>query len=578
MRKLVRIHYSRYGIRSLILVGFVLFVIVPFIAFIGISYSVFQRYADKSYSDNMLEALTSAATQIDSSTEKYREATMTLYHNGTVDLLDHPRTPSEEQQINASLSSLCYSYSGVIASYLICGDDVYHQGPINYSQVVESMSPHMGEILRNDGRSVWYEINNIFPEYGSTYKYLLARSLNSSKRKNVAVLYLIVNDKMISSDQVAEGGSAVTKYMATPEGLILYSSEKENTGKVFDMSQVDLKEKKGYSIGMVSGKKSLIVFYRLQNNSWVLISTIPVADMLSGLVPIRQVIVAVSGIDLLFLCFMFILLQNCVFRPLDRMIGVTDRFAKGDADVRIQFESVKEIQKLSDHFNEMISDIRNLMLKNEKEIREKNDFRMQALVAQLNPHFIYNSLNTIRWMAVINRQENIRELTDSLIHILMNATKANDGGYTLRDELDLIRSYVVIQKARFLNFQLEIEADDEAKDCVIPKFLIQPVVENAVVHGFGKGKEPGGTIRIRAWRDGDLRISVSDNGTGFDVRRWRANAFDAKPMHSNIGLRNIEQIIALEYGPPYGLAISSETGKGTVVDYRLPVVKKEPHA
>ena len=578
MRKLVRIHYSRYGIRSLILVGFVLFVIVPFIAFIGISYSVFQRYADKSYSDNMLEALTSAATQIDSSTEKYREATMTLYYNGTVDLLDHPRTPREEQQINASLSSLCYSYSGVIASYLVCGGDVYHQGVQQLPQMVKSMSPHMGEILRNDGRSVWYGINNIFPEYGSTYKYLLARSLNSSKRKNVAVLYLIVNDKMISSDQAAEGGSAVTKYMATPGGLILYSSEKENTGKVFDMSQVDLKEKKGYSIGMVSGEKSLIAFYRLQNNSWVLISTIPVADMLSGLVPIRQVIVAVSGIDLLFLCFMFILLQNCVFRPLDRMIGVTDRFAKGDADVRIQFESVKEIQKLSDHFNEMISDIRNLMLKNEKEIREKNDFRMQALVAQLNPHFIYNSLNTIRWMAVINRQENIRELTDSLIHILMNATKANDGGYTLRDELDLIRSYVVIQKARFLNFQLEIEADDEAKDCVIPKFLIQPVVENAVVHGFGKGKEPDGTIRIRAWRDGNLHVSVSDNGTGFDVRRWRENAFDAKPMHSNIGLHNIEQIIALEYGPPYGLEISSETGKGTVVDYRLPVVKKEPHA
>ena len=109
MERRIKIHYSKHGIRSLILAGFTLFVIVPFVALVLISYSVFKQYANKSYSENMLETLASAATQIDNSMGKYREATMTLYHNGTVDLLDHPRTKSGEQQINLSLNGLCYS-------------------------------------------------------------------------------------------------------------------------------------------------------------------------------------------------------------------------------------------------------------------------------------------------------------------------------------------------------------------------------------------------------------------------------------------------------------------------------------
>lgn len=578
MRRRITIHYSKHGIRSLILYGFTIFVIVPFIALVLISYSVLKQYADRSYSENMLETLASAATQIDNSMEKYREATMTLYYNGTVDLLDHPRTERGEQQINSSLNSLCYSYSGVIASYLICGSDVYHQGSSNYSQIVASMLPHRDEIMENDGHSIWYEINNTYPEYGSTYKYLLARSLNSSKQKNIAVLYLIVNSKMISSSQEKLNTGNTTKYMVTPDGRILYSSQKEKTGKTFDMTQITPKNEKGYALGTMDGEENLIVYYRLQSSNWTLISTIPVAEMLNGLTPIRQVIGIISVVYLLFLFFMFLLLQRCVFHPLDRMISVTDQFAKGDRNIRIRFESVKEIQKLSDHFNEMISDIGDLMAKNEKEIREKNDFKMQALLAQLNPHFIYNSLNTIRWMAVINKQNNIRMLTDSLIYILMNATKTNQDDYTLQNELDLIRNYVVIQKARFMNFQLVVDSDDRAKNCIIPKFLIQPVVENAIVHGFGKGKEPGGTITIQVRRGVDLRISVEDNGTGFDVSQWRANESPVKPMHSNIGLRNIEQIISLQYGSPYGLTVTSEKGKGTVVRYRLPAVEKDGSA
>lgn len=218
--------------------------------------------------------------------------------------------------------------------------------------------------------------------------------------------------------------------------------------------------------------------------------------------------------------------------------------------------------------------INELLIRNNKEITEKNSFKYQALCAQLRPHFIYNSLNTIKWLAVINKQENIQKLTEALIYILMNAAGGEKENYTVRQEIKLVEQYVVIQKARFLNFNIIFDIEEDTKDCRIFQFLIQTVVENAIIHGFRRGMAQGGKIIVAVKKKEDcLSIIVEDNGCGFDVNTWRKCGGTGSD-HTNIGLKNIEQMIQLEYGKEYYMTVDSVLGEGTKVMYKLPFIKE----
>lgn len=269
------------------------------------------------------------------------------------------------------------------------------------------------------------------------------------------------------------------------------------------------------------------------------------------------------------------LMRKYVFAPLKVLKKNMDQYAQGELEVvHMERVGVGEFASLSRHFNDMTMRISDLMKKYQEEVDEKNRQRMLALTSQLKPHFVYNALNTIKWMAVLNHQENIQHMTESLVNIFMNVAKVDDDNYLLKDELELVKNYVVIQKARFMNFELIIEDDENCLNCKIRKFLLQPIVENAIVHGLGRGKIRNTQILIRAWMSDCLYITVRDEGIGFDVEKWRSSPAVAED-HMNIGLHNVEQIIHLEYGEPYRLEIESAPGKGTTMKYILPIQRKE---
>ena len=208
------------------------------------------------------------------------------------------------------------------------------------------------------------------------------------------------------------------------------------------------------------------------------------------------------------------------------------------------------------------------------EVEEKNRQKLRVLSAQLTPHFIYNALNTIKWVAVLNHQENIQKLIESLSYVLMSAARDDEAGYCVEDELKLVENYAVIQKARFMNFELVIEKDESCQKCRMRKFLLQPIIENAVVHGLGKGKIKNTEIHVKVWADGNLHIIVEDKGVGFDVEEWRRKP-EKNPEHTNIGIKNVEEMIRIEYGDAYGIWIESEPGKGTKVAYLLPEIRRD---
>lgn len=567
----MKIKFEKYGIRTRILILFTALVIIPFFILIIVVFSVFQQYARKSYGDSMVDTLTAVTTQVKASMEKYEESTMSFYYNGGVEKLSGAISQTDKKAIEDNLSAICYSYNGIMSSYLVSAGRVYHSYQ-TYSNLLEEMEQYQSKIIKDGGSCSWYPTSKLFGK-ANTNHYVMARSLNSSTKKNVGILYLVVNDNMIADALKQLNMEDSVKYLVDKDGMILYSSDTSRFGKKFDTKQLIQEEVSGYRIGKIGGQETLIASYHLFETNWYFISTIREMDMMKLISPLKRSYVYISIVYFLFLFIMLLTLQKYVFRPLGVLKSSMDQFALGNLNIQMPDIAIGELSSLSKHFNNMTSKIKNLMVKNENEVREKNNFKMQSLVAQLTPHFIYNSLNTIRWIAVINKQDNIQKLTDSLIQILMNAAKVDDLNYTVADELELIESYAVIQKARFMNFDLDIETDESVLHYKIHKFLIQPIVENAIIHGLGRGSSIHGKIKIRIWADEELKIIVEDNGVGMNLQEWRDSNKKTK-NHTNIGLKNIEQIITLEYGEKYGIQVNSTIGQGTIVEYTLPIIRR----
>lgn len=216
----------------------------------------------------------------------------------------------------------------------------------------------------------------------------------------------------------------------------------------------------------------------------------------------------------------------------------------------------------------------------EREIMLKQA-NLATLQSQINPHFLYNTLECIRGMALMEDKEDIADIAWSLSRFFRYSISGNSDMVSLQDELENVQNYAKIQNYRFQNrFVLRIEGEDSLGNSMLPKLTLQPVVENAILHGL-KDMLEGGTVRIQIERlnEGDLRIIVSDNGCGMSPETL-ANLSQKilhgdvgkgeRGRHAGIGMHNVDRRLKLHFGPQYGVAVYSFQGKGTDVELRIP--------
>ena len=222
----------------------------------------------------------------------------------------------------------------------------------------------------------------------------------------------------------------------------------------------------------------------------------------------------------------------------------------------------------------------------EKELRLKQA-NLATLQSQINPHFLYNTLECIRGMALLNDQEEIADLAWSLSRFFRYSISGKSDYSTLREELSNIQDYTRIQNYRFQQrFSLSIEEDDFVMDTVIPRLTLQPVVENAILHGLHDVTE-GGEIRIHVEKiDENICITISDNGCGMSPevleklshRVLYGSEEENRKGHTGIGMHNVDRRLKLYYGPAYGITIYSAETVGTDVEIRIPFGKREQKA
>jgi two-component system sensor histidine kinase YesM len=240
-----------------------------------------------------------------------------------------------------------------------------------------------------------------------------------------------------------------------------------------------------------------------------------------------------------------------------------------------------EIGDLTRTFQDMEISINDLFekLRRESEIREQ--YRFQALRAQINPHFLFNTLNTIRWMAVIRKADNIVDTIKALSKILDYSMSRSGDLADLKDELDMIRSYAHIQNYRYgEDWEVKIEIGEELLNCRIVKFILQPIVENTFIHGFKNSPEDKKIIHISGRKEqGNLFLFVRDNGIGMDrekLNNLRESLYrEDRVENRGIGLVSVHRRIRAGYGGDFGLDFESEAGEGTLVIFKLPLIAGE---
>lgn len=399
----------------------------------------------------------------------------------------------------------------------------------------------------------------------------LSRELKNTQGENIGVLlldmdYTFLEDTLQNLDLGNEGYA----FILNKENQVVYHKDASyfmNQEKQAELTQL-LKGKKGYD----SKSNTLIQSNSLLNCQWYLVGVSSLDRLYQVKRQVIEALLLTSIILFVSVGFLGSFMASKITNPIRLLEKAMTDLEDGLKEVPIQENGCYEAKSLSLHFNSMVNKISMLMEDVAEQQRSIKNYEIKVLQSQINPHFLYNTLDTIVWMAEFNDSEKVIAITKALANFFRLSLSGGSELTTLHHEMKHVEDYLFIQQQRYGDaLQYSINYHDEQKDIEIPKIILQPFVENAIYHGL---KNKGGKIDITAHLSHhDLLITIKDNGMGFDVN---ASNNESKAKHvklGGVGISNVSQRLKLYYGSDYGVSIESKPGSGTTVTLKL---KEQP--
>ncbi|TXK83976.1 sensor histidine kinase [Paenibacillus sp. N3.4] len=301
----------------------------------------------------------------------------------------------------------------------------------------------------------------------------------------------------------------------------------------------------------------------------------PLSQLLENMNQLKIIQKLLFVVLIIFAVFASYIVARKLAVPIRMLYYDISRVEMGDLTVRSKVKGNDEIGSLAAKFNAMVIRIADLMSNVIYEQQKKRDAELVALQSQINPHFLYNTLASIRFMLAKHDPEKVDSVIVALVKLLKMTLTRHDEFITVRQEIDILKQYVYIQQARQgAGLEVFFEVEDSMLNCLTIKLLLQPIVENAIFHGI-EPKGSQGVLFIRGEQRGtDVMFEVSDDGIGFANSMHILNTTSA--LHGKgIGLRNVHNRIQLYFGEDYGLEVHSEVGVGTTVRIRMPAIYEE---
>ena len=300
---------------------------------------------------------------------------------------------------------------------------------------------------------------------------------------------------------------------------------------------------------------------------WSAVGVVNVDELIKDKSSIIDFYFRLAGISILFAMTFAVLISTTITNPIKMLENTMHEVEVGNFDVRSEIELNNEIGHLSKTFNVMISRIKDLMEKTVRDEEEKRRSEIRALQAQINPHFLYNTLDTIIWMSAGGKNDEVVEVTSALARLFRTSISKGENLVTLLNEVENIKSYLTIQKMRYEDkLSWRVDVPPGLLGLMTPKLILQPIVENAVYHGV-KMSQAGGEIAISARTEGErLTITIADSGVGMTAEQLEQLFVPRPDTDRGIGVINVNNRIRLCFGEEYGLHYFSAPGEGTRVE------------
>ena len=322
-----------------------------------------------------------------------------------------------------------------------------------------------------------------------------------------------------------------------------------------------------------------IVVSDVEENGWKIVSCVRTARLTASYNQVTLAsILVISLLFLLFYLFSRYFLGQ-IITPLHTVVEGMKEMEEGNLTVHVEPAGQSEIRTMIHSFNRMVRELKASIEENEQVQQKKHQAEVRALQSQINPHFLVNTLNSIRFMAQVSKFDGIRKMAEALIKILSCSFRGSISFYTVREELDVLDSYLYLMKIRYSDgFEVVYDIDETCLDCKVPRLILQPIVENSIVHGLAEKEDDIGHLTVRLKASGDSFIfTVEDDGRGMteeEIRQLLTHRERAEGDNTSIGVENVLSRLKLNFGSRYGIRMESQPGQYTKTILTIPLMNE----
>lgn len=452
----------------------------------------------------------------------------------------------------------------VISSYNLKDQNV----PVFYEQVREAA-----------GKPMWITVPDI---EGSKDLYIAAAALRPYNNQVIGIVYIKMRYSFFE-ELMNSASSTLGEYLfllgndnliAASDPDLFTQEKKKEWYPVLAKLQEGAKEitvdKENYLVNM---KKSEVTGWNLifAGKEKFLTET-----ALTGVEPVALAALAAVLVALL----MAAGLSYSAYRPIYRLLQVFTNIDRDNLGIRVEEKGDSDLRQISSCMNQMMEQVDRLVKETEKEKEARFSAEMAALRAQINPHFLYNTLNVIKYLAVSGKKEDAEKACVCLINLLRTSIGNNRECISLKEELSYVKNYIELVRLRGdKKFEVVDEIPEEFMDAPIPKFTLQPIVENSIIHGFANETSDNTIFFSACFDNGSLIINVTDNGKGIEERKVQELDAMLKEKEgldfSKVGIFNVNERIRRIFGEEYGLQIVSYPEEGTQIQIRLPKISEK---
>lgn len=493
-------------------------------------------------------------------------------------------------------SSMLYHDNALITSIaLFAQGDRYSY--INYVPLYLQSTDWFKKIQNGNGRITYPGIvDNPLNIIGSPSKiFVCGRVLKDTQvnkdLKTIGTLVVFVNlNRLVSPLDYSLKGFENQILLFDPTDNLIASNNSSLSKQLRIIDNKNLNGSNGYFEEKINGEKYIVTFYKSSLSQMKLIQLTPYRYLTTESNKIRNATLLILFIVIIIIFLVTYLFLKYFTKPINDVAYAMDEVGRNNFNIRVSYDSKDEIGRISRGFNEMVENINNLFEKSIRREKEKRNAEIQSLQYQINPHFLYNTLTSIRLLAQLQGSENISHMLLLVGRLFKNILQRANKLIPLKEEILYIYDYIEILQIRYYNgIEIHYIIPSELNSVKIPGMILQPIIENSIMHGLSEAlnrKNPA-IINIRAYTTSDLlnetgkgslTISIMDNGCGISkdkIYSLLSEDGENKYQSSHIGIKNVNDRIKYLFGDKYGLYIESTLNEFTIVHINLPLISEE---